>query len=51
MFLVVGKGAFMRENLIEQLVEWGSENISEVMRTVEKTGFVQYGKYRILLVK
>jgi hypothetical protein len=51
MFLVVGKGAFMKESLIKQLVEWGSVNVSEVIKTVEKTGFVQCGKYRILLVK
>ncbi|MNW56832.1 hypothetical protein D3C74_345780 [compost metagenome] len=51
MFLIVGRGAFLKDNLVEKLQEWGVENINGIIKTVEKSGFAQCGRHKILLVK
>ena len=51
MFLVVGKGTFLKDALIKKLEEWGVSNGNMVISKVEQTGFAQCGKHKILLVK
>lgn len=51
MFLVVGRGAFIRENLLKKLEEWGVDNAGDIVSVVERSGFAQCGRHKILLVK
>lgn len=50
MFLVVGKGQFLKDNLISKLSEWGIENPLSVIKGVEKNRSARCGKYTIMLV-
>lgn len=49
-FLVVGKGMFSKESLIDQLIKWGSNSPDEIMAQAAR-GRAVYGEYKILAVR
>lgn len=51
MFLLVGKGTFLKENLISKLQEWGVSNAQFIVSEAEDKGQIRCGSHKILLVK
>lgn len=51
MFLLVGKGMFLKDNLVSKLQEWGIGDASTVVTEAEKKGRIEYGRHRILYIR
>lgn len=51
MFLVVGKGTYLKDALISKLGEWGIQNALSVVNEAERKGRSTVDTHKILLVR
>ncbi len=51
MFMIIGKGSFTKENLINKLSEWGIIDPSPIVAEAERRGSAFIGNYKIFMVK
>lgn len=51
MFAVIGKGMFTRDAFIQFLINIGLKEHDSIISQVERSGRLEYGRYRFMLVR